>query len=283
MKKQILLLISCLIYSVGYCQTNINYSSFDAWRQNSSTKKMEHIKTIYKSGYIEIDNERATAIIYNSEFNQKELFQFTSFRKVENGHYLGFGKVDNQQMLTFIPEDSLLLLKVNDIVVMQFSLKQSDIFKLKKEFGSNVVNVNADYNEDNDTNFAGPFMGESSSENLVWSIGKTQEDAVNKMKSSKNVVAADYAVDGNGAWYGVKKYHDPRYGQIKFDIFGLPKDVSFRLNMHGEEMSTKNVQYINFNENNSLLSLVILFENGSYLSLLTGYDKSLFNEYGHLD
>ena len=137
MKKQILLLISCLIYSVGYCQTNINYSSFDAWRQNSSTKKMEHIKTIYKSGYIEIDNERATAIIYNSEFNQKELFQFTSFRKVENGHYLGFGKVDNQQMLTFIPEDSLLLLKVNDIVVMQFSLKQSDIFKLKKELIDN--------------------------------------------------------------------------------------------------------------------------------------------------
>ena len=149
MKKLKAFLIIVMITTASYCQTNINYSSFDAWRQNSSTKKMEHIKTIYNSGYIEIDNERATAIIYNSKLNQKELFQFTSFRKVENGHYLGFGKVDNQQMLTFIPEDSLLLLKVNDVVVMQFSLKQSDIFKLKKEFGSNVVNVNADYNEDN--------------------------------------------------------------------------------------------------------------------------------------
>ena len=141
----------------------------------------------------------------------------------------------------------------------------------------------SNYDVDNDPNHAGPFMGESSSGNLIWSIDKTQEDAVNKMNSSKNVVAVNYAVDGNGAWYGVEKYHDPRYGQIKFDIFGLPKNVWFRLNMHGDEISTKNVQYINFNEKSSLLSLVVLFEDGSYLSLLTGYDKSLFNEYGHLD
>jgi len=146
MKKRMLLLIICLIHCVSYCQTNINYSSFDAWRQNSLTKKMEHIKTIYESGYIELDNKKATAIIYNSKTNQKELFQFTPFRKVENGHYVGFGKVDSQQMLTFIPEDRLLLLKVNDIVVMQFSLKQSDIFKLKKEFEGKAVNDNADYN-----------------------------------------------------------------------------------------------------------------------------------------
>lgn len=146
MKNPILLLISCLIYSVGYSQTNINYSSFDAWRQSPSTKKMEHIKTIYESGYIELDNKKATAIIYNSKTNQKELFQFTPFRKVANDHFIGFGKFDRQQMLTFIPEDRLLLLKINDIVVMQFSLKQSDIFKLKKEFESNFVNDNTDYN-----------------------------------------------------------------------------------------------------------------------------------------
>ena len=70
MKKPIVLLISWIIYSVSYCQTNINYSSFDAWRQNPSTKKMEHIKSFYESGYIEIDNKKATAIIHNSKTNQ---------------------------------------------------------------------------------------------------------------------------------------------------------------------------------------------------------------------
>ena len=36
----------------------------------------------------------------------------------------------------------------------------------------------SNYDVDNDPNHAGPFMGESSSGNLIWSIGKTQEDAV---------------------------------------------------------------------------------------------------------
>mgnify|MGYP003640454827 CR=1 FL=1 len=134
MKKIKTLLIIGLISTAGYCQTNIKYSSFDAWRQNSSTKKMEHIKTVHESGYIEIDNKKATAIIYSSKLNQKELFKFTPFQKVENGHFIGFGKVDSQQMLTFIPEDKLLLLKVNDIVVMQFSLNPSDVVHLNKEF-----------------------------------------------------------------------------------------------------------------------------------------------------
>lgn len=141
----------------------------------------------------------------------------------------------------------------------------------------------SNYDENDDPNLAGPFMGESSSGKVIWAIGKTQEEAVSEMNSSNNIMAIDFAVDGNGAWYGVEKHHDPRYGQIKFDIFGLPEDVWFRLNIHGKEMSTKNVKYINFNNENSLLSLVVLFEDGSYLSLLTGYDKNLFKEYGHLE
>ncbi|RXJ50429.1 hypothetical protein [Gelidibacter gilvus] len=136
MKNLKFLLIIGLFFIKSYCQTNINYSNFDAWKQNSSNKKMEHVKTIYESGYIEIDNKRSTAIIYNTKLNQKELFNFTKFIMVENGHVLGFGKLDRQHMLTFIPEDKLLLLKVNDIVIMQFSLSQSDILKLKNEFRS---------------------------------------------------------------------------------------------------------------------------------------------------
>ncbi len=133
MKKLKVLLIICLVSTASYCQTNIKYSSFDAWRQNSTTKKMEHIKTIYESGYIEIDRKKAIAIIYSSKQNKKELFQFTPFQKTENGHSIGFGKIDKQHMLTFIPEDKLLLLKVNDIVVMQFSLNHSDVININKE------------------------------------------------------------------------------------------------------------------------------------------------------
>jgi hypothetical protein len=109
---------------------------------------MKYIKTIYESGHIEFDCKKATVIIYNSKRNQKELFQFTPFRKVSNGHFLGFGKVDVQQMFAFIPEDKMLLLKVNDIVVMKFSLKNSDIYKLKEEFESNVVNDHKNYRAD---------------------------------------------------------------------------------------------------------------------------------------
>ena len=204
MKKPIVLLISWIIYSVSYCQTNINYSSFDAWRQNPSTKKMEHIKSFYESGYIEIDNKKATAIIHNSKTNQKELFLFTPFQKVANGHVIGFGRVDRQQMLTFIPEDRLLLLKVNDIVVMQFSLMQSDIIKLKKEFMSFIREVNLKANKI-DSSFSLDFLdSEFNGANSVSSKNKvdqlnpkrtpyaltvaSQEDRVDIYKVKKQIV-----------------------------------------------------------------------------------------------
>lgn len=133
MKKLKALLIIGMVSTASFCQTNIKYSSFDAWRQNLSTKKMEQIKTIYESGYIEIDNKKAIVIVYSSKQNKKELFQFSPFQKTKNGHFIGFGKIDKQLMLTFIPEDKLLLLKVNDIVVMQFSLNQSDVVNINNE------------------------------------------------------------------------------------------------------------------------------------------------------
>ena len=102
----------------AYGQTKINFSSFDAWRQNSTTKKMEYLKTIYESGYLEINKVNSTVIVYNNKLKQKELFQFTPFKKVANNHYIGFA---SKQMFTFIPDDKLLLLKVNDIVIMKFS------------------------------------------------------------------------------------------------------------------------------------------------------------------
>ena len=192
MTKLKMLLIFGLVSSASYCQTNINYSSFDAWKQNSSTKKKEHIKTIYKSGYIQIDNKRATAIIYNSELNQKELFQFTSFRKVENGHYVGFGKVDNQQMLTFIPEDNHLLLKVNDIIVMQFSLKQSDILKLKKEFGSNIIHANTNYNEDSVTFYVENKSNKNSPKTFINKTERMFNDYLPNLLKSKGEYSSIY-------------------------------------------------------------------------------------------
>lgn len=136
MKKLAILLVLSLMTSTGYSQVKVNFSSFDAWKQNTSTKKMGHIKTVYESGYIEIDKKNASAIVYNNRLNQKEFFQFTPYKRVKSGHYLGFGIVDSQQMLTFIPEDKLLLLKVNDVVLMQFSLSHSDVVNLKNELKS---------------------------------------------------------------------------------------------------------------------------------------------------
>lgn len=94
---------------------------------------MEFVKTLYEPGYIEINKKNSTAIVYNRNKNQKELFQFMNYKRVDNGHYIAFGRVNNQQMITIIPEDKLLLLKVNDIVIMQFSLNSSDVVKLKNE------------------------------------------------------------------------------------------------------------------------------------------------------
>jgi hypothetical protein len=119
--------------TMSFGQTKAAFSSFDAWRQNTTTKKMEFMKTIYETGYLEINKSRSSVIFFNERLNQKELIQFTPFQKVDNGHYLGFGKIDTQQMFTFIPENKLLLIKVNNVVLMQFNLTVSDVSNIKKE------------------------------------------------------------------------------------------------------------------------------------------------------
>jgi hypothetical protein len=136
MKKQIITASLILITLMGFGQEKVQYSSFDAWRQNTTTKKMEFIKTIHDSGYVELNNGDSTVIVYSKKNNKKELFQFMPFREVDGGHYLGFGKVDTQKMMTFIPQDRLLLLKVNDVVVMKFDLSSTDVVNITRELKS---------------------------------------------------------------------------------------------------------------------------------------------------
>ncbi len=54
------------------------------------------MKTFFLVGYLEINKSKSAVIIFNKKMNQKELFQFTPFQKVDNGHYLGIGKIDSQ-------------------------------------------------------------------------------------------------------------------------------------------------------------------------------------------
>jgi hypothetical protein len=133
MKKHILTTSLILLALTSFGQVKVQFSSFDAWRQNTSTKKMEFIKKFSEPGYIELNKEKSTLILYNKRKNQKELFQFMPIRKVDGGHYLGFGKVDTQQMITIIPQDKLLLLKVNDIVVMKFDLSNINVANIIRE------------------------------------------------------------------------------------------------------------------------------------------------------
>ncbi len=94
---------------------------------------MEYAKTIYDAGYLEVNKNSGTVVVYNVRLNEKEIFEFDSFMGLEMGHYLGFGKVNTEHMFSFIPEDRLILLKTNDIVIMQFDLTGSDVEKLKNE------------------------------------------------------------------------------------------------------------------------------------------------------
>lgn len=134
MKKLFVILIIFFTCVNVNCQTKVNFNSFQAWRQNQATKKMEYLKTIYEKGYLEVNHSNSTVIVYNQKLNQKELLRFTSINKTQpSGHYLGFGKDNTQQMFSFIPEDKLILIKVNDIVIMQFEITTIDVQNLKKE------------------------------------------------------------------------------------------------------------------------------------------------------
>lgn len=127
------LVIILFLRLTGTAQTKVDFSKIDAWRQNINTKKMEHVRTIYDSGYLEVNKSSAKVIVYNARLNEKEIFQFDSFLSLEMGHYLAFGKVNLEQMFNFIPEDRLILLKTNDVVIMQFDLTETDVLKLKSE------------------------------------------------------------------------------------------------------------------------------------------------------
>jgi hypothetical protein len=133
MKKLISFLPFLCLSIALIAQTKVNFSKFDAWRQNSTTKKMEYAETFYDSGYIEVNKAAATVIVYNNRLNQKEVFQFQEFMGLEMGHYLAFGKVNSEYMFNFVPEDKLLLLKTNEVVIMQFDLTSADVLKLKLE------------------------------------------------------------------------------------------------------------------------------------------------------
>lgn len=131
--KKLFVLAFTFLSILSYGQARVNFSSFDAWKQNSTSKKMEFVKKLNEPGYLEINNENSTVIVFNKKRNQKELFQFMTFRKVDGGHYIGFGKIDTHQMMTFIPQDKLLLLKVNDVVVMKFDLSSIDVENILRE------------------------------------------------------------------------------------------------------------------------------------------------------
>jgi hypothetical protein len=38
-----------MVSAMSFSQTKATFSSFDAWRQNTTTKKMEFMKTIYET------------------------------------------------------------------------------------------------------------------------------------------------------------------------------------------------------------------------------------------
>lgn len=150
-----------------------------------------------------------------------------------------------------------------------------NILDLKRFIQHNMSN----YDESKDPNLSGPFMGEFSEGNLIWAIGRTKEEAIANMNSSRNIIAVDVSIDGNGAAYGVNKYHDPRYGQVEFTIFGLPESINMNLKIKGKEISSKDLKDINFDKSNEIVSMVIYFEKDMYISLKTGFNLKLFREF----
>lgn len=112
----------------------IEYKSFEGWKQNQETKKMEFLKEFNDPGYIQISDDSSSIIIVNSRTNEKELFKFIPFEKTEpSGHYLAFGRENSEYAFTLIPEDKLLLIKVNDVVIFKFDLTQEDLDSIIKE------------------------------------------------------------------------------------------------------------------------------------------------------
>ena len=139
----------------------------------------------------------------------------------------------------------------------------------------------SNYDEVNDPNLAGPFMGDFADGKLMWAIGKTKNDAINNMNSSNIIIPVDIAVDGNGAGYSVDKYHDTRYGQVHFYLWGLPDGTRIDMKIHGKEISSKKLEYIHFDKEKGIISIILLLNDGTYISLLTGFDLALFENYGH--
>ena len=132
--KKALTFIILLVPSLIFCQSKVQFDSFDGWKKNSFTGKMEFVQTFKEKGYLEIDNKKAQVILFNERLNQKELFKFTPFQNPTEDHIIAFGLEDTELMFSFIPQDKIILIKVNDSVIFQFDLTLSDILTLKKEF-----------------------------------------------------------------------------------------------------------------------------------------------------
>lgn len=112
----------------------VKFSSFDAWKQNTTTKKMKFVRTINQGGTISINKGSNDVIVSNSETGEKELLSFFKLEKQDMGHVIGFGDINSELMFNFIPEDKLLLIKINDVMIFKFSLSLKDTQSIKTLF-----------------------------------------------------------------------------------------------------------------------------------------------------
>ena len=144
----------------------------------------------------------------------------------------------------------------------------------------------SNYDENNDPNLAGPFMGESTSGKLNWSIAHSEKEAFDLLNSNRIIIPVDISADGNGVLYWVNKYHDPDYGQIELNFSYSnhfdKHDVSFRLTKHGEKLFSQNLKHIEFDYKNDVIKLIVSLDNGNYAAVMAEFDETLFKEFGHL-
>jgi hypothetical protein len=144
----------------------------------------------------------------------------------------------------------------------------------------------SNYVENEDPNLAGPFTGESYKSNLIWSLGKTQAEALESLKSRNTKTLANVSIDGNGVLYEIDKYHDADYGQIEINFsYALSfdkREVDFTIKKHGQNLRTQKFTLLKFNKEDGMLCLVVKFDNNEFAAVLAEFDEPLFKEYGHI-
>jgi len=111
----------------------VTVSKFEAWRQNSATKKMEFVKTINQSVSINIIKVTNDVIITNNN-GEKQLLSFYKLERKDMGHVIGFGDKNSELMFNFIPAEQLLFIKINDVIIFKFKLSKEDSNQLNSFF-----------------------------------------------------------------------------------------------------------------------------------------------------